>query len=95
MQVSNIIIETDCLEAVSCIAETQFTYVHDEGIIDDIRQELNHRTDISVQHTSRVNNRVAHCLANLAFEARHSSMWFMKPPDFIVGVLNDDCKHLR
>ncbi|XP_024177653.1 uncharacterized protein LOC112183500 [Rosa chinensis] len=50
MQVSNIIIETDCLEAVSCIAETQFTYVHDEGIIDDIRQELNHRTDISVQH---------------------------------------------
>ncbi|XP_024196277.1 uncharacterized protein LOC112199497 [Rosa chinensis] len=74
MQVNNVIIETDCLEAVSSIAAVQFTYVDEEGLIDDIRQELTHRTDIIVQHNSRVCNRVAHYLANVAYGASHGSI---------------------
>ncbi|XP_024178979.1 uncharacterized protein LOC112184993 [Rosa chinensis] len=36
MQISNVVIETDCLEAVSSIMDIHFTHVNNEGIIADI-----------------------------------------------------------
>ncbi|XP_062014381.1 uncharacterized protein LOC133730890 [Rosa rugosa] len=94
MQISNVVIETDCLEAVSSIMDIHFTHVYDEGIIDDIRWRLQQRPDIVIQHTLRGCNRVAHCLANSAYEASHSSIWPVRPPAFILEALHFDCKHL-
>ncbi|XP_062013599.1 uncharacterized protein LOC133729988 [Rosa rugosa] len=94
LQISNVVVETDCLEAVLSIGEQQYTQVLDEAILDDIRQVLQQRTDVVVQHTPRVCNRVAHCLANSAYEANHALVWLTQPPDFILELLTDDCKHL-
>ncbi|XP_024156008.1 uncharacterized protein LOC112163991 [Rosa chinensis] len=40
LQISNVVIETDCLEAVSDIADRHFTHINAEGLIDDIRSNL-------------------------------------------------------
>ncbi|XP_061993825.1 uncharacterized protein LOC133711745 [Rosa rugosa] len=92
--VGNVVIETDCLDAVSSIADMQSTYLHEEGLLDDIRHELEQRSDIVVQHTSRVCNRVAHCLAISVYEVGNARVWQTQPPALIMELLKHDCKQL-
>lgn len=94
LQVSNIVIETDCLEVVQVIAEQEYTHVQIEGIIADIRTELQLLPYVTLQHTPRLCNKVAHCLANFAYEACTSSTWLDHPPDFIRDLIEFDCKHM-
>ncbi|XP_062005887.1 uncharacterized protein LOC133723071 [Rosa rugosa] len=94
LQISNVVIETDCLEAVSDIADRHCTHINAEGLIDDIRGNLALLSNVIVQHAPRLCNQVAHRLANVAYEASMGESWFDHPPDYILEVLEHDCKKL-
>ncbi|XP_062014340.1 uncharacterized protein LOC133730842 [Rosa rugosa] len=94
LQLSTVVIETDCMDVISSIGDMQSTYVHEEGLIDNIRQVLHQRPHIFLQYAPRACNRVAHRLANLAYEDSNSYVWIVQPPDLILELLKNDCKPL-
>ncbi|XP_062028881.1 uncharacterized protein LOC133744867 [Rosa rugosa] len=94
LQIDDVVIEIDCMNAVEEIADTQFTHASNEGLLDDIRQDLLALSKVVVQHTPRICNRIAHRLAATAYDANMAWYWLDHPPDFILDMINYDCKNM-
>lgn len=60
LQIDNIVIETDCLEAIACINDVQGIYIGLQGILHDIKHLMATLQQVVLKHTSRNCNKVAH-----------------------------------
>ncbi|KAL6219304.1 hypothetical protein ACLB2K_007063 [Fragaria x ananassa] len=68
LKVSNVEVETDCLEAVAAISSKTQEGMLEAGLIDDIKEILKTFASVSIKHVLRLYNSVAHRLAASAYE---------------------------
>lgn len=90
LHTSNVVIETDCSEAIACISDMHGTYTGLEGLLHDIRSSLAALQNVFLQRTPRNCNGVAHRLAATADESPEHLIWL----HHILDVLNYDVLHM-
>ncbi|XP_024163854.1 uncharacterized protein LOC112170789 [Rosa chinensis] len=93
MQVDNVVLETGCLEATYDISNATHNVTVLGGLIDDIKTILLSFCSVTISHTPRTCNGVAHRLACIAFEARENCFCYTRPPNCIADMLQYDCNH--
>lgn len=72
LQAHNIVIRSDCLKVVTEVSSPQYDLLANGGLIDDIREKWQRLQNVTIQHTRRSCNAVAHRHAALGFEADSS-----------------------
>ncbi|XP_062020741.1 uncharacterized protein LOC133737141 [Rosa rugosa] len=85
-----VVIETDCLEATSDIANPGYEMLEFPGVLDDIRTALKAQIEVKIRFAPRTCNAVAHRLASLGFEDNYNTIWSHVPPDCILDLLQSD-----
>ncbi|XP_062021216.1 uncharacterized protein LOC133737727 [Rosa rugosa] len=69
-----VVIETNCLEATTDLANPRYDMLEYAGILDDITLALQAKPEVQINFAPRLCNMVAHRLASLAFEDHYSSV---------------------
>ncbi|XP_062005807.1 uncharacterized protein LOC133722984 [Rosa rugosa] len=95
LQQQNVLIQSDCSEAVAEIQCDDHSLLENGGLIDDIKQVWHQLEGIQLMHTPRSCNGVAHRLAAIGFELEHASVWLHHAPEFLRDVLHYDCNRLN
>ncbi|XP_062007070.1 uncharacterized protein LOC133724375 [Rosa rugosa] len=95
LQQKNVVLQSDCAEAITEIQSPDHSCLANGGLIDDIKQVCHQLEGIQLIHTPRSCNGVAHRLAALGFEASHASVWLYQAPACLLDVLHHDCNKLN
>ncbi|XP_062028683.1 uncharacterized protein LOC133744623 [Rosa rugosa] len=94
LDIQNVCIESDCMEAVYEANCTNYALLANGGLVDDIQAMWSRLQGVTICHTPRTCNAVAHRLAALGFEATIGEVWFDYAPPCIIDVLQHDCAQL-
>ncbi|XP_062020952.1 uncharacterized protein LOC133737412 [Rosa rugosa] len=92
--IHNVSVESDCMEAVSEANCRNYDLLANGGIVDDIHEVWSRLQGVTISHTPRTCNVVAHRLAALGFENPIGAVWFDQAPSYISDVLQHDCAQL-
>ena len=95
LQIHNVVIESDCTEAISEANARDSSLLANGALIEDIQTAMNRLQSTSIAYVPRDCNRVAHRLASIGFEATDSFTWFDQVPECIHDVMQHDCRHLN
>ncbi|XP_061993740.1 uncharacterized protein LOC133711652 [Rosa rugosa] len=95
LQEQNVVVQSDCSEALAEIYVENHSLLANGGIVDDIKQVWHQLTGVQLIHTPRNCNQAAHRLAAIGFEATHDSVWLHDAPECILDVLAYDCNKLN
>lgn len=94
MELSNVIIHSDCLLAVQAINSDEENLSSLGSLIDDIKALLHESPLVSVHHASRGTNFVAHRLTGFSYESNIQLEWFTIAPDLIINALLYNCNRM-
>ncbi|XP_061993522.1 uncharacterized protein LOC133711407 [Rosa rugosa] len=83
LQLHQATIESDCLQAVQDIAFADYQSLDFGSIIDDIQ-------GVQICFAPRTSNKVAHRLANMAFESDQNETWFGSIPNCILDIVQEE-----
>jgi ribonuclease HI len=92
MGVQKLILETDCLGAVTKLLSREMDRSGHGPLVEDIKVLLRGFADSSVKHVRRSGNETAHKLAKVGCVNKCFSSWVGLPPDFIVNSLDFDVR---
>lgn len=90
MDVSNVIINSDCQLAVQALSNSNEDLSVLGNLVEDIKVLLSSLPSISFSHAYRTSNTVAHRLAGLGFDLDTHLEWFVHAPDSILDALSYD-----
>ncbi|XP_062014412.1 uncharacterized protein LOC133730929 [Rosa rugosa] len=93
LQLQNVTIESDCLEAVQEISCSDHDLTKFGAILDDIHELMTSIHGVQILHAPRSCNTVAHRLASIAFESDQQEFWLHSAPNCILDVVQHDCNH--
>ena len=87
MQTRDVTIQSDCLEAIAEIKAPDHELLANGGIIDYIKHLCNSMVNVSLVHTPRTCNGIAHRLAAIGFDDNLAAIWVDNPPECILDLL--------
>ncbi|XP_062028333.1 uncharacterized protein LOC133744209 [Rosa rugosa] len=88
--IHNVSVESDFMEAVSEANCRNYDMLANGGIVDDINEVWSRLQGVTISHTLRTCNAVAHRLAALGFENPIGAVGFDQAPSYISDVLQHD-----
>ncbi|XP_024199929.1 uncharacterized protein LOC112203151 [Rosa chinensis] len=94
LQLQQVVIESDCTEAITEASCEDHTLLANGGLIDDIQSAMATIPQVQLCYAPRSCNRIAHRLAGIGFEATHHIVWLDQTPECITDVITYDCNHL-
>ncbi|XP_024190675.1 uncharacterized protein LOC112194687 [Rosa chinensis] len=83
----SVCIQSDCLLVVQDINGNSTNHTEYGTLIEDIQFMLQQLQQIHVSYTPRTCNKIAHRLANLAFESEQTMYWIQETPDCIRDIV--------
>ena len=95
LQIHNVVIESDCTEAIGEATTRDPSLLANGALIEDIQSAMSRLLSISIEYVPRDCNKVAHRLASIGFEAENSFTWLDQVPECIHDVMQHDCRHLN
>ncbi|KAL6194051.1 hypothetical protein ACLB2K_035135 [Fragaria x ananassa] len=87
MQTRDVTIQSDCLEAIAEIKAPDHELLANGGIIDDVKHLCNSIVNVSLVHTPRTCNGIAHRLAAIGFDDNLAAIWVDNPPECMLDLL--------
>ncbi|XP_024177957.1 uncharacterized protein LOC112183874 [Rosa chinensis] len=90
LQLHQATIESDCLQAVQEIAYADYQSLDFGSVIDDIRVGMMDIQGVQICFAPRTSNKVAHKLANMAFDSGQHETWFGSVPNCILDIVQQE-----
>jgi ribonuclease HI len=88
--INKLVLETDCLSAVSKLRGKELDRSLHGPLVQEIKVLLSSFSDTEVQHVRRSANGVAHCLAKFGCENNICNTWVGVPPMYCMNLLAYD-----
>ena len=87
---SRIMVQSDCLEVVETMKQGGFSATAGAPIYEECKMLWQDFSSISIEHCNRDINRVAHNLAALAIQSKHTCIWVDEPlASYLKALVND------
>ncbi|XP_062028495.1 uncharacterized protein LOC133744394 [Rosa rugosa] len=90
-KLQQVVIETDCLLAVNAIHSSAPNLSSLGSLINDIQAAMRCNPGVQITFASRSCNRIAHRLANIAYESAQGVVWSDSIPDCIIDLVQQEC----
>ncbi|KAI5327441.1 hypothetical protein L3X38_026837 [Prunus dulcis] len=92
---TRMIIESDCLEMINAVNQTEFDMSMEGELIEELKELLRRFVFVSLQHQPRTCNFVTHQLAKFTLSCNEICYWMEEGPSWLHSYLQNDLRSLH